>query len=147
MTTPASSFKSSNRLHPKRSRDFWSLASHELECHRAYFGHVRPSYTGSGTPCAKHSSVGSSIASEMAAAITTGHPTSKRRRVEAVIQARQGYTRYWTLNNGCLQVIHKWRFESEMTILSCFLNCEGQYLKCTCFTAKTGLVILWLYIH
>jgi hypothetical protein len=45
-----------------------------------------------------------------------------------------GYTRYWTLNNRCHQVIHKWRFESEMTILSCFLNCEGQYLKWTCFT-------------
>jgi hypothetical protein len=29
---------------------------------------------------------------------------------------------YWTLNNRCRQVIHKWRFESEMTILSCFLN-------------------------
>ena len=70
-----------------------------------------------------------------------------RRRVEAVIQARGGYTRYWTLNNRCRQVIHKWRFESEMTILSCFLNCEGQYLKWTCFTAKTGLVILWLNIH
>ena len=39
-----------------------------------------------------------------------------RRRVEAVIQARGGYTRYWTLNNTCRQVIHKWRFESEMTI-------------------------------
>jgi hypothetical protein len=70
-----------------------------------------------------------------------------RRRVEAVIQARGGYTRYWTLNNRCRQVIHKWRVESEMTILSCFLNCEGQYLKWTCFTAKTGLVILWLNIH
>jgi hypothetical protein len=33
-------------------------------------------------------------------------------------------------------VIHKWRFESKMTILSCFLNCEGQYIKWTCFTAK-----------
>jgi len=33
-------------------------------------------------------------------------------------------------------------FESEMTILLYFLNCEGQYLKWTCFTAKTGLVIL-----
>jgi hypothetical protein len=70
-----------------------------------------------------------------------------RRRVEAVIQARGCYTQYWTLNNRCRQVIHKWRFESEMTILSCFLNCEGQYLKWTCFTAKTGLVILWLNIH
>ena len=34
---------------------------------------------GSGTSCAKHSSVGSSIASGMAAAITTGHPTSNWR--------------------------------------------------------------------
>jgi hypothetical protein len=42
-------------------------------------GHVRPSYAGSGTPSAKHSSVGSSIASQMAAAITTGHPTSNWR--------------------------------------------------------------------
>jgi transposase len=144
----ASSFKSSNRLPPKRSRDFCSLASHEprFESHRAYLGHVRPSYTGSGTSCAKHSSVGSSIASGMAAAITTGHPTSNWRD-ETQGWGRHpgtwGYTRYWTLNNRCRQVIHKWRFESEMTILSCFLNCEGQYLKWTCFTAKTGLVILW----
>jgi hypothetical protein len=42
-------------------------------------GHVRPSYTGSWTSRAKHSSVGSSIASGMAAAITTGHPTSNCR--------------------------------------------------------------------
>ena len=34
------------------------------------------SYTGSGTSCAKHSSVGSRIVSGMAATITTGHPTS-----------------------------------------------------------------------
>jgi hypothetical protein len=44
--------------------------------HRAYLGDVRPSYTGSGTSCAKHSSIGSSIASGMAAAITIGHSTS-----------------------------------------------------------------------
>jgi hypothetical protein len=77
----AASFKSSNRLPPKRSRDFCSLASHEpgFESHRAYLGHVRPSYSGSGTSCATHSSVGSSIASGMAAAITTGHPTSNWR--------------------------------------------------------------------
>jgi hypothetical protein len=39
----ASSFKSSKRLPPKRSRDFCSLASHEpgFESHRAYVGHVR----------------------------------------------------------------------------------------------------------
>jgi hypothetical protein len=51
----------------------------------------------------------------------------------------------WTI--WCRQVIHKWHFKSEMTILSYFLNCEGQYLKWTCFTAKTGLVIFWLNIH
>jgi hypothetical protein len=61
------------------NRDFCSFASHEsgFESHRAYLGHVRPSYACSGTSCAKHSSVGSSIASGMAAAITTGqglHP-------------------------------------------------------------------------
>jgi hypothetical protein len=55
----------------------------------------------------------------------------KRRRVEAFIQAREGYTLYWTLNNRCRQVIHRWRFESEMTILSCAVNCEGQFLKWT----------------
>jgi hypothetical protein len=59
-----------------------------------------------------------------------------RRRVEAVIQARGIYNRYWTLNNRCRQVIHKWRFESEMTILSCFLNCEDQYLKMDMFYCK-----------
>ena len=76
-----SSFKSSNRLPPKRSRGFYSLASHEpgFESHRAYLGHFRSSYTCSGTSCAKHSSVGSSIASGMAASITTGHPTSNWR--------------------------------------------------------------------
>ena len=63
------------------ARDFCSLASHKpgFESHRAYLGHVRPSYTCSGTSSAKHSSVGSSIASGMATAITTGHPTSNCR--------------------------------------------------------------------
>ena len=77
----ASSFKSSNRLPPKRSRDLCSLASHEpgFESHRAYLGHVRPLYTDSGTSCVKHSSVGSSIASGMAAAIAKGYPTSNWR--------------------------------------------------------------------
>ena len=51
-----SSSKSSNRLPPKQSRDFCSLASHEpgFESHSAYLGHVRPSYICSGTSCAKH---------------------------------------------------------------------------------------------
>ena len=69
-----STFKSSDRLPPKRRRDFCSLASHEpgFESYRAYVGHVRPSYTGGGTSCAKHS-VGSSIVTGMAATITTVH--------------------------------------------------------------------------
>jgi hypothetical protein len=62
-----------------------------------------------------------------------------RRRVEAVIHARGGYSRCWTLNNRCRQVIHKWRLESEMTILSCFLNCEGQYLKLHVLLQKLAL--------
>jgi hypothetical protein len=47
----ASSFKSGNRQPPKRSRDFCSLASHGpgFESHRAYLGHVMPSYSCSGT--------------------------------------------------------------------------------------------------
>jgi hypothetical protein len=73
--------KSSKCLPPKWSLDLCSLASPEpgFESHTAYLGHVRPSCTGSGTSCAKHSSVGSSIASGMAAAITTGHSTSNWR--------------------------------------------------------------------
>jgi hypothetical protein len=122
----ASSFKSSSCLPPKRSRDFCFLASHEpgFESHIAYLGHVRPSYTGSGT-CAKHSSAGSSIASgwqQLSQQDIRRLTGGMRWRVEAVIQARGGYTRYWTLNNRCRQVIHKWRFESEMTILSCFVK-------------------------
>ena len=143
MTTTGLIVQSSNRLPPKRSRDFYSLANHEpgFESNRVYLGHVRPSYTGSGTSCAKHSSVGRALHREWQQLsqqdfrrLTGG----MRRRVEAVIQARGIYNRYWTLNNRCRQVIHKWRFESQMTILSCFLNCEDQYLKWTCFTAKTG---------
>jgi hypothetical protein len=70
----ASSFKSSNRLLPKRSRDFCSLARHDpgFESHRAYLEHVRPSYTDTGTSCAKHSSVGSSIASGMVSMFSNG---------------------------------------------------------------------------
>jgi hypothetical protein len=54
-------------------------AMNGLESRRACLGHVRLSYTGSGTSCAKLSSVGSNIASGMAAVITTGHPTSNWR--------------------------------------------------------------------
>ena len=148
----ASSFKSSNSLLPKRSHDIFSLASHEpgFEPHRAYLGHVRPSYTCSGTSCAKIRQLEAALHREWQQ--LSQHDIRRltggmRHRIEAVIQARESCTRYWTLNNRCRQVIHKWCFENEMTILSCFLKCEGQYLKWTCSTAKTGLVILWLNIH
>jgi hypothetical protein len=125
-----------------------SLASHqaEFESHSTYLGHVRLSYTGSGISCQLEAALHrewQQLSQQDIRRLNGG----MRRRVEGVIQARGGCTRYWTLNNRCRQVIHKWRFESEMTILSCFLNPEGQYLKWTCFTAKTGLVILWLNIH
>jgi hypothetical protein len=152
MTTPGLIVQEQNRLPPKQSRNFCSLASHEpgFESHRAYLGHARPSYTGLGTSCAKIRQLETALHREWQQLSQQGIRRltgGMRRRVEAVIQARGGYTRYWTLNNRCRQVIHKCRLESEMTILSCLLNCEGQYLKWTCFTAKTGLVILWLNIH
>jgi hypothetical protein len=148
----ASSFKSSNRLPPKRSRDFCSLASistelnpiehiwdmsdRRIQAREPHVQNIRQLET------ALHQEW------QQLSQQDIRRPTGgMRRRVEAVIQVRGGYTRYWTLNNRCRQVIHKWRFESEITNLSCFLNCEGQYLKGTCFTAKTGLVILWLNIH
>jgi hypothetical protein len=56
----------------------WSAMSPDLNP-ITYLGHVRPSHTGSGTSCAKHPSVGSSIASGKTAAITTGYPTSNWR--------------------------------------------------------------------
>jgi hypothetical protein len=42
-------------------------------------GHVRPLYTDSGSHVQNIRQFGSSIASGMAAAITTGHPTSNWR--------------------------------------------------------------------
>jgi hypothetical protein len=152
MTSQASSFKSSNRLPPKRSRHFCSLASHEpgFESHIAHLDMLGRRIQAREPPVQNIRQLEVALPREWQQLsqqdirrLTGG----MRRRVEAVIQARGGYTRYWTLNNRCRKVIHKWRFESEMTILSCFLNCEGQYLKWTYFTAKTGLVILWLNIH
>ena len=148
----ASSFTSSDRLSPKRSRDFCSLASHEPGLNHiehiwdmlGHHIHARepPVQNIRQLEAALHREW-QQLSQQDSRYLTEG----MRRRVAAVIQTRGGYTQYWTLNNRCRQVIHKCRFEREMTILSCFLNCEGQYLKWTCFTAKTGLVILWLNIH
>ena len=57
----------------------WPAMSPDLNPIRAYLEHVRPSYTCSGTSCAKQSSIGSSSALGMAVAITTGHHTSNWR--------------------------------------------------------------------
>ena len=183
----ASSFKSCNRLPPKWSRDFCSLASHEpgFESHRAYLGHIRPSIQAREPPVQNIRQLGAALHREwqqllqqdirrltrgmrrrveaviqarggytdlnpiehiwdmlsrciqarethvqnipqLEAALhrewwQLSHKDIRRltggmrRRVDAVIQARGGYTRYWTSNNRCRQVIYKWRFESEMT--------------------------------
>jgi hypothetical protein len=151
-TRQASSFKSSNRLPPKRSCDFCSLASHEpgFESHRAYLVHVRRQVQARKhhvqiirqLEAALHGEW-QQLSQQDIRRLTEG----MRRRVEVVIQERGDYTRYWTLNNRWRQVIHRWRFESEMTISSCFLNVKGQYLKWTCFSAKTGFLKCWLNIN
>jgi len=53
----AASFKGSNRLSSKWSRDISSMAIHEpgFESNRACLGHARPSCTGSWTSCTKRS--------------------------------------------------------------------------------------------
>ena len=71
----------------------WPAMSPDLNPIVAYLGHVRPSYTGSGTSCAKHSSVGRALhrewqqLSQQDIRRLTG---GMRRMVEAVIQARGG---------------------------------------------------------
>ena len=104
-----------NNARPHRSREPltskakpWLLFLARFESHRAYLRHVRPSYAGSGTSCAKHSSVGSSIASGIAAAITTGHPTSNWR------DERQGWARHpntWELHQ--LLNFEQWMSSSD----------------------------------
>jgi hypothetical protein len=101
----ASSFKSNNRLPPKRSSDFCSLASHEpgFESYRAYLGHVRPSYACSRTHVQKIRQLEAALhrewqqLSQQDIRRLTG---GMRRRVEAIIQARGVYTRchmvFWT---------------------------------------------------
>jgi hypothetical protein len=75
------------------------MASHDprFESDRACLGHDRPSCTGWCTSCTKLTTVGSSIASEMAAAATAAHPMADW-RVETVIQARGVFIRYLSLN-------------------------------------------------
>jgi hypothetical protein len=71
----AASFKGSNHLPSKWSRDVPSMASHELEFEsdKACLRHARPSCTGSCTSCTKLTLIGSSIASGIAAATTAAH--------------------------------------------------------------------------
>jgi hypothetical protein len=91
----ASSFNSCNRLPPKRNRDLRSLASHEpgFESHRTYLGHVRSSNTDSVASCQLEAELHlewQKLSQQDIRRLTGG----MRRRVEAVIQANGGYTRY-----------------------------------------------------
>ena len=91
----ASSYKSSNRLTPKRSRYLCSLASNEpgYESHITYLGQVRSSYTDSVTSCQLESELHQEwqqLSQQDIRRLTGG----MRRRVEAVIQTHGGYTRY-----------------------------------------------------
>jgi hypothetical protein len=72
------SFIGSNLLPSKWSRDVSSMTSHEpgFKSDRACLGHTRPSCTGSWTSCTKLTSIGSNIASGMAAATTAAHLTT-----------------------------------------------------------------------
>jgi hypothetical protein len=68
--------------HPLATRPVYmndNARPHRSRAVTAYPKSVRPSYACSGTSCAKHSSVGSSIASGIAAAVTSGYPTSNWR--------------------------------------------------------------------
>ena len=98
----AASFKGSNRLPSKWSRDFSSIASHEpgFESDIACLGHARLLGTGSWASFTNLTSIGSIIASGMATATTAAYPTTDW-RVEVINQARGGNTQYWTLNHRC----------------------------------------------
>jgi hypothetical protein len=151
MTTPGLIVQGLNRLPPKWSRDFCSLTmSSNLNPIEHIWDMLGRRIQARELPVQNIHQLEAALHREwqQLSQQDIRHLTGgMRRRVVTVIQTRGGCTLYWTLDNRCCQVIHKWRFESEMTILSCFLNCEGQYLQWTSFTAKTALVILWLNIH
>jgi hypothetical protein len=82
-----------------------SLAGHEpgFESHRAYLGHVRPSYTCSGTSCAKIRQLEAALHREWQQ--LSQHDIRRltgglRHRIEAVIQARESCERKSQLRFG-----------------------------------------------
>jgi hypothetical protein len=100
--------------------------------------HIWDIYTGSGTSCAKHSSVGSSIASGMAAAITTRHPTSNWRdetqgwgrhpstwvlhlvlNFEQYMSSSDSYVTYWKWNYNFIVLFELWRSILKMDMFYC----------------------------
>jgi hypothetical protein len=92
-----SSFKSSNRLPPRRSCDFCSLASHEHiwdMLGRRIQAREPPVQNIRQLEAALHREW-QQLSQHDIRRLTGG----MRCRVEAVIQARGGYTRYWTLKN------------------------------------------------
>ena len=100
----ASSFKSSTRLLPKRSCDFCSLANHEPDLNpiEQIWDMLGRSIQAREPPVQKIRQLEVALHREWQQL----SQQDIRRRVEAVIQARGDYTRYWTLNNRCRKVIH-----------------------------------------
>ena len=143
----ASSFKSSNRLSPNRSRDFCSMSSdlNPIEHIWDMLGRCIQSreplvQTIRQLEVALHREW-QQLSQHDIRRLTGG----MRRRFEAVIQARGGYILYWTLNNRCRQVIHKFRKWNDNLIV--LFELWRSILKMDMLTAKSGLVILWLNIH
>ena len=130
------SFKGSDRLPSKESHELSSMASHEagIESDEACFWHFRPSCTDSWTSCNNVRREWRQLPQQYIRQLTGGIT----RNVEAVIQARGGCSRYWTLNH-CRWVTHNWCFPSGILILSYIMNCEADYLRWTLLMYRLAL--------
>ena len=140
----AASLKSSERQPSKWSHAFSSMASHEpeFESDEARFWHARLSCTGSWTSCTK-------LTSRIATATTTVHPTTNWR----------DNTEDWGLHPSTWRLQPILNFEplslsdSQLVFSKWNDNCIVHYellnwlLMMDIFNVKTGIVIVWQFIH
>jgi hypothetical protein len=144
------SLKGSNHLPSKVRHEFSSVACHApgFELNRTCLVYARPSCTGSWTSCTKLVSIGSSIASGMAAATTAAHPATGGMR-----QCWGRHPRTWWLH--LILNFEPWMSlsDSKFTFYKWNNNLIVQYelwrsiLQMDIFSVKTGLVIVWQSIH